>query len=179
VPAHPIKFSLAWVGALFAAGLWYGRRKGKEDFKPRTPLPLEVSQANFPGFAVRQGDFEHRGSEFYRVNPDGFRVSLKKWHCDRQTGEFYLIDRKVKGSVIFTPSTYDQRFIRYVPKPLDTVAKWTACLSSGAMAVWLGELAIRWSAEGDKYSSSNSVPFAVFFALAMVAGVVWLTPKSG
>ena len=40
VPAHPVKVAIAWVGALFVAGLWFGRRKGKEIYKPRTALPL-------------------------------------------------------------------------------------------------------------------------------------------
>ncbi len=175
IPAHPIKFSIAWVGALFAAGLWYGRRKGKEDYKPRTPLPADLAGANFPGFVVRDGDFEQEGDEFYRVNPDGLRVNLKTWHCDKQTGEFCVIERKVKGSVIFDPSTHSERFIRYTPTTFETVVKWAACLSSGVLAVWLGVLAIQWSVEGEKSGSSNSLLFAVLFAFAMVAGIVWLT----
>ena len=134
-----------------------------------------MAQANFPGFVVRAGDFEREGDEFYRVNPDGFRVNLKAWHCDKQTGEFCVIDRKVKGSVIFTPSTYDHRFIWYMPKTFETVAKWVASLSCGVVAIWLGELAIRWGTEGDKGGSDSGTAIAVLFALVMVAGIVWLT----
>jgi len=87
---------------------WMQRRYAKE-----TPTLRETAENLFPGFIVRDGDFVSQNNELYRVNSDGFRIALRKWYFDVNTGEFYRIKKTVGNNIIYKSESYKYRFVKW------------------------------------------------------------------
>jgi hypothetical protein len=141
----------------------------RQNTKPRKPVPLPAMQQAYAGFAVREGDFEAEGNTVYRVNSDGYRVNLQKWHFDNGTGEFFRIDRRVKGHVIFTTKPYSARFIEFTPTIAVTAFGWIGTIACGVFALMLGEMAIR--------DGGYPTIWAPVFTVVMVVGICLLATQ--
>jgi len=77
-------------------------------------MTASEAQALFPGFIVKDGDFEKAGQDYVRVNYNGYRYNLKNWQFDNATGEFCRIVSRERGNVVLLDRT---------PRP-KRVAEW-------------------------------------------------------
>jgi hypothetical protein len=101
------RFMEAFYAAVFLLAFWLRER----NYRRRSAANLESARQLFPGFAVRQGDFEYAGRQAFRVNSDGFRVNLKKWNFDENSGEFFFIKNKIGKHIVFEATPHSQRFV--------------------------------------------------------------------
>ena len=97
---------LCWLAV--AAGL-YLLWKTIQPSSAGAPVPVENLRRVYPGFSVREGDFEYQGKKLFRVNSDGKRIDLKKWHFSDKTGEFYRITGQDGDVVSFDARSYMER----------------------------------------------------------------------
>ncbi len=77
------------------------------------PVSKEFIMDNYPGFEVSQNDFTIIEGDIYRINSNGTRINLKKWHFNDDTGEFFMITKRVGTNVIFETMPYNERFVTF------------------------------------------------------------------
>ncbi|MDR3527654.1 MAG: tetratricopeptide repeat protein [Rhizomicrobium sp.] len=172
---YPAITSLAIWSAIFVSVIFFGRWLRRRSNRPGTLIPLAKLMRTYPGFAVREGDFEYRGTSTYRVNRDGERINLKKWHFDGSTGEFYAISRKVAGRVIFDPTAYSNRFVMGARGGCSKTLAWIFIAIMWLATAIIAAPIFHWR-EGD---GSDAIyfyaTFAVVFGLVTIASIVGIT----
>jgi hypothetical protein len=174
---------LAMICGVYAAGFVIVRKlQGKLVAVP------EFYLNQYKAFDVTESDFKcrrrlfGRGNVFYRVNSDGSVVGLRRWHFQKETGEFFRVKSRHNGRVIFSAQTFGQRFTSYhQPKKIRIML----AVFFIAVSLFVSKIAIFLGVPG--YNSQYTfavnaviqVPFALFFiAIAFLFVSSVIKPKA-
>jgi hypothetical protein len=113
VTARSGKLAAKGAFAFYAIAILFAFWMRAQMYRHRNPLRLTAVQEVYAGFAVREGNFEYSGRRLFRVNSDGFRIKLKRWHFDGNSGEFFSITNRIGKKVIFDTTPYGKRFVKH------------------------------------------------------------------
>ena len=148
---------MAFYAMLLSFGFWIRAQK----YSPLNPMRLAAAQEAYAGFAVREGDFEYKGKQFYRVNSDGFRVKLKEWHFDEDSGEFFPIKSRIGKNVIFDTAPYGKRFVKHAKDFWAQAGGYAIAATLGLASAIFGVLAFSWDGR-------EAAGFYVFLSIAAI-----------
>jgi len=127
-------------------------------------------QKVYAGFAIRAGDLEYSGKKLYRVNSDGFRFNLKKWHFSDQSGEFFRVTNTIGKNVVFNTTPYSKRFVKNAKSVWKKVGIWSVAALATLVSLGLGDMAFNYhgSVAGGYFALICAMALSIFALIKIV-----------